>query len=66
MIQWVRYSQTQFLITKMIEKQGKQVVVALVAMFTLREDASVIDTLCKKAVIRFKANEGTFEKLKNT
>ena len=50
----------------MIEKQGKQVVVALAAMFTLREDASVIDTLCKKAVIRFQANEGTFEKLKNT
>ena len=47
-------------------KQGKQVVVALVIMFTLREDASVIDTLYRKAVIRFQANEGTFEKVKKT
>ena len=52
--------------TEIIEKQGKQVVVALVIMFTLREDASVIDTLCRKAVIRFQANEGTFEKVKKT
>ena len=33
------------LITENIEKQGKQVVIALLDMFTTREDASFIDTV---------------------
>ena len=55
------YSQTQFLITDNIEKQGKQVVIALLDMFTTRLDASVLDTICKKAVVRFQENKGSFE-----
>ena len=42
-------------------KQGKQVVVALSDMFTPREDASVIDTICKKTVVRFQENKGSFK-----
>ena len=49
------------LITDNIEEQGKQVVVALSDMFTPREDTSVIDTICKKAVVRFQENKGSFE-----
>ena len=49
------------LITDNIEKQGKQVVIALLDMFTTRGDASVIDTICKKTVVRFQENKGSFE-----
>ena len=49
------------LITDNIEKQGKQVVIALLDMFILRENASVIDTICKKAVVRSQENKGSFE-----
>ena len=47
--------------TDNIEEQGKQVVVALSDMFTTREDASVIDTICKKTVVRFQENKGSFK-----
>ena len=49
------------LITYNIEKQGKQVVIALLDMFIPREDTSVIDTICKKAVVRFQENKWSFE-----
>ena len=52
------------LITDNIEKQGKQVVIALLDMFTPREDASVIDTICKKAVVRFQENKGVLSSLR--
>ena len=47
--------------TDNIEKQGKHVVIAHSDMFTTRENASVIDTICKKAVVRFQQNKGSFE-----
>ena len=49
------------LITDNIEKQGKQVVVALSDIFTPREDASVIDTICKKTAVRFQENKGSIK-----
>ena len=49
------------LITDNIEKQGKQVIIGLLDMFIPRENASVIDTICKKTVVRFKENKGSFE-----
>ena len=51
------YSQTQ----QTISVQGKQVVIALLDVFITRPDASLIDTLCKKAVVRFQENKGSFE-----
>ena len=47
--------------TDNFEKQGKQVVIALLDMFIPRENASVIDTICKKTVVRFQENKGSFK-----